>query len=107
MRSSVGVRRRCGAGLAVHPAGIAIAIVLFLPDRHAMLDLVDDEAAGIEGFATMRGAHPDPDRHVGKREASDAVDAEGMSQGKARGGCGDNSLPFLDREGLERLVLER
>src|SRR6202041_829102 len=77
------------------------------PDRYAMLDLVDDEAAGIEGLASMCRAPADPDCHVGKRKAPDARDAEGVSHGKARGRFADDALPLLDCEGLERLVLER
>ena len=36
------------AALAVHPAGVAVLVVLLLPDGHPMLHLVDDVAAGAE-----------------------------------------------------------
>src|ERR1700728_2011714 len=107
MRSLVVVRRRGGASLAVHPAGIAIAIVLLFPDRHAVLDRVDDEATRIEGLASMRCADADPDRHVGEGEPSDAMDAQSVPHGKARGGLLHDARSLFDREGLERLVLER
>src|SRR5260370_16470334 len=55
---SVTGRRR--AALAVHPAGIAASIVFFLPDRHAMLHFVDDEATGVQPLSAMRGTKTDP-----------------------------------------------
>ena len=42
---SVAVRR---ASLAVDPAGVAIGIVLFFPDRQPNLDFVDNVAACLE-----------------------------------------------------------
>src|ERR1700691_6119550 len=102
MRGLVVVRLRGGTRLAVHPAGIAIAIVLFFPDRHAVLDRVDDEATRIEGLASMRGADADPDGHVGKREPPDAMDAQGVPYGIARGRFRDDARTLFDREVLER-----
>ena len=46
LRAQRRLRRRGGAALAVHPAGVTAEVVLLLPDRHAVLDLIDDVAAG-------------------------------------------------------------
>jgi hypothetical protein len=44
---------RLSAALAIDPAGVAVLVVLFLPDRHAVFHFVDDVAAGSEGFGAM------------------------------------------------------
>ena len=44
---------RCRAALAVHPAGVAVHVVLFLPDRHAVFHFIDDVAARGERFGAM------------------------------------------------------
>jgi len=62
------VRRWRGATLAVHPAGITIDVVLFLPDGHAMFDFIDDEAAGAKRLVAMRGADAHPDGHFAQRQ---------------------------------------
>ena len=49
---SVGI---CGATLAVHPARVAVHVVLFLPDGHTVLHFIDDETAGLEGFVAVGG----------------------------------------------------
>src|ERR1700728_5318870 len=71
------LRARRGAALAIDPAGIAVLVVLLLPDRHAVLDLVDDVAAGIEGLAAMRGADADPDRELPDRQRPYAMRTAG------------------------------
>ena len=50
------------------PGGIAIDVVLLLPDREAVLDFVDDVAAGAEGFVAMRGRHTYPHCKVANRQ---------------------------------------
>src|SRR5713226_77976 len=102
----VSVVRRRRAALAVHPAGITAAIVLFLPDRHAMFHFVDDETAGFEGFAAMRGTDSDPHRHIAQIQRADAMDAQSVLHGEAPQGFGDDALAFLHRKFLERLVFQ-
>src|SRR6266478_4638045 len=86
----VSVTRRRRATLAVHPAGITAAIMFFLPDRHAMLHFVDDEAARLEGFAAMRRTDSDPDSHVVQSQRAHAVDAQSVLHRKAPQGVGDD-----------------
>src|SRR5258708_12547641 len=100
----VSVMRRRRAALAVHPARITAAVVLFLPDRHAMLHFVDDETTGVEGFAAMHGADPDPHRHIAQIQGADAMDAQRMLHREAPQGVGDDALAFLHRQFLEALL---
>src|ERR1700721_2237033 len=84
--------------LAVHPARIAAAIVFLLPDRHSMLHLIDDEAAGIEGFAAMRGADAHPHGHVAQSERADAMNAQSVFHREAPQGFVDDAFAFLHGE---------
>src|ERR1700685_2001886 len=97
----VSVMGRGRAALAIHPARITASIVLFLPDRHAMLHFVDDEAAGIEGLAAMRGADSDPHGHVAQPQSADAMNAERVLHREAPQGFGDDAFAFLHGEFLE------
>jgi hypothetical protein len=56
------------ATLAIDPSGVAAAVMFFFPNRQAMLDLIDDESAGIEGFAAVCGTHPNPHCHVAQAQ---------------------------------------
>src|SRR5712671_8146973 len=102
----VSVTRRRREVLAVHPAGIAASIVFFLPDRHAMLHFVDDEAAGVEGLSAMDRTDTDPHGHIAQGQRADTVDAESVLDRKAPQGVGDDALAFLHRELLERFVFQ-
>jgi hypothetical protein len=95
-----------GAGFAVDPAGIPVGVILLLPDRDAMLDVVDDEAAGVEGLAAVRGADPDPDRKLADLQCADAVRAAGALEAKACAGFRQDALTLAGRERCERLVLQ-
>src|ERR1700686_3335219 len=106
MAVRVSVTRRRRAALAIHPARITAAIVLFLPDRHAMFHFVDDETTGFEGLAAMRGTDSDPHGHIAQTQRADAMDAQGVFHGEATQGFGDDALAFLHREFLERLVFQ-
>src|SRR3984885_11719440 len=101
--SMIGRRR---AALAVHPARIAAAIVFLLPDRYSMLHLIDDEAAGIERFAAMRGADADPYGHVAQSQRADAMNAQSVLHREAPQGFGDDAFAFLHGEFLECLVFQ-
>ena len=101
-----GVAPRCGAALAVDPAAVAVRVVLFFPDRHAVLDRIDDVAAGIEGLAPMLGADADPDRHLADAKIADPVQAPCMLDGEALEGLTDDAFAFPHRERLESLVFQ-
>ncbi len=106
---AVGVRVLCGmlrAALAVHPAGIAVLVVLLLPDGHPMLDLVDDVAAGAECLVAMARRDTDPHRLLADLERTDPVHADGVLDAEPRDRLGDDPLAFLDRERLEGFVLQ-
>ena len=101
----VGVRALRTA-LAVDPAGIAVDVVLFLPDRDAMLDLVDDVTARGERFRAMRGAHADPDGEFADREIADAVHASRAPYAEPRDRLRDDAFAFAHRQRRERFVLQ-
>src|SRR5262249_36997022 len=66
MKSSTRARSFTSPPLEAHPY-LAILEVLFLPDRHRLLQGVDGEFAGVERLASMSGRHSDehtrfPDR---------------------------------------------
>src|SRR6185437_1255697 len=110
MMVSLGGRRgggRRGTALAVHPARVAAAVVLFLPDGHAVLYLVDDETAGVEGFAAVGGTHAHPHGHVAHLQGADAMNAPGVQNREALQGLGHDARAFLDREFLEGFVFEK
>src|ERR1700761_2103535 len=60
-----------------HPGSIASHVVFFLPDRQAVLDLVDDVAAGAKGLVAMRRSHTDPHGQVTDGQVAGAVHAMG------------------------------
>src|SRR6266436_9866320 len=101
---SVAGRRR--TALAVHPAGIAASIVLFLPDRDAMCYFVDDETTGVEGLSAMRGTDAHPHGHVAQTQRADTMDAQSVLDRKAPQGVGNDALAFLHREFLERFIFQ-
>src|ERR1700683_5300946 len=102
----VGMLRFCGATLAIDPTRIAAAIMLFLPDRYALLDFIDDESARIEGFAAVCGAHPDPHRHIAHTQRTETMDARDMLHREAPQRLPDDTLAFLDRQLLKRFIFE-
>src|ERR1700732_4367868 len=61
------VNARRGTSLAVHPAGIAVLVVLFLPNRNSMFDFVDDVSACGEGFRAGACTYTSPHCHVTDR----------------------------------------
>src|SRR5260370_36012035 len=63
-------RLRCAA-FAVDPAGGPASIMLLLPDRDALLHFIDDEPAGVEGFARVGRTAAHPHRPCSQVERSD------------------------------------
>src|SRR5690606_1718825 len=97
-------RRPCRA---IDPAALAADVVLFLPDRHARLDLVDDVSARVECRPAMGGAHADPDGAVADREGADAMLGVYRQHFEALARLREDPLPFRNGDRLVRLVLER
>src|SRR6185437_12331597 len=97
-------RRR--TALAVHPPGVTVQVVLLFPDRHAVLDLIDDVAAGPEGLVAVRRAYSDPHRQLPDREVPEAVRAARVCDPEALHGLAEDALTFTQRECLEGLVLQ-
>lgn len=87
---------RGSAALAIDPARVAVAVMLFFPDGDAVLDFIDDVAAGKKRFVAMRCAHADPDCKLAQVESADAMDASSMLHTKVPDGRSDNALAFLE-----------
>jgi hypothetical protein len=102
----IGMIGRRRAALAIDPAGVTVLVVLFLPDRYAVFDLIDDVSACEERLVPMPGAHTDPDGHLADGQITDSMYARGMLDSEARDRVRDDALAFFDGERLERLVLE-
>src|SRR5271163_3214193 len=97
------LRRR--AALAIHPTGVAIPVVFLFPNGDAMLDLVNDETARIEGFAAVCGTYPHPDRHFTQPKRTYPMNAQGLRHGEAPQRFVDDAIALLDRELLKRFVI--
>src|SRR5258708_12698157 len=93
------------AAFAVHPSRIAVSIMLFLPDGQAMLYLIDDEPAGIEGFAAVGRAHAHPYGHLAHGQPPHAVDAQGMLHPNTPQCSPPDPAPFLPSHLLPLLLL--
>lgn len=94
------------ATLAIYPSRIAAAVMFFLPNGHAMLNLIDDESAGIEGFAAVRGTDPNPHCHFSQTQRTDAVDAQGVLHREAPQRFRDDAVAFLHRQLLIGFIFE-
>lgn len=61
---SSGLARIVAGQFAIHPTRVTTGVMLFLPDRHALLYFINDVTAGIEGCAAMCGGSADPHGHI-------------------------------------------
>src|SRR5919109_3017336 len=95
-----------GAALAVDPAGVAVDVVLLLPDGHAVLHFIDDEAAGAEGLVAMRGTDAHPHGDFAECQRAHAVHAGGAGDAEPADGFFDDARAFLLGELGEGLVLQ-
>jgi len=59
--------------MAGDPFSIAVEIMLFLPDRNAVLDLVNNVPTGPESRIPMWRRHTDPDSHIPDPKCSRAM----------------------------------
>jgi hypothetical protein len=98
--------RRLGAAFAVHPAGVTIEVVLFLPDRHTVLDLVDDVPAGGKSFVAVLGGRSDPHGYLADFQQAKAVNAGGSGDPKTPHRLVDDARSFLQCQVLETLIFE-
>src|SRR5258708_14574915 len=103
----VSVAGRHRAALAVHPAGITASIMFFLPDRHAMFHFVDDEPAGVEGLAAVRGADTDPHGHSAQAQGADTMDPERVLYREAPQALRNDPPAFLHPPFMEHLRFQR
>src|SRR5665213_1405371 len=92
--------------LAVDPAGVTVLVVLLLPYRYALFDVVDDVATGVEGCAAVRGAHAHPHRELADLQCPDAVSAVGMLEPEAFAGFRQDAFAFAQRQRRKSLVLQ-
>src|SRR5688572_2222268 len=106
MVMGVSMRGGLSAALAIDPAAVAFRIVLLLPDRQALLDLVDDVPAGCKGLVAMRGCHTHPHRDPADCELADPMHAGDAPHTEPVQRLGDDPFASLEREGLVRFVLE-
>ena len=90
----------------MQPVRVAFAVVLALPDRHALLHFIDDVAAGVEGGATMRCAHPDPHGQIADREGADAVRAAGRQHVETRHRLGHDPFAFAFGQGAIGFIVQ-
>lgn len=103
---SMGVAVRLGASFASDPEGGSVEVELLFPDGKAVLDLVDDEAAGVEGFSAVWGGDDHEDGGVPDGERSGAVDGGGVIESEALDGLGDDAGALLRGDGGVGLVFE-
>ncbi len=97
--------RRCAA-LAVDPSGIAVFVVLLLPDGNAVFHFIDDVAARAKRLVAVARARAHPHRHIADPEIANAVHAGRALDAEALDRLGYDPLAFLHRQRLERLVLQ-
>src|SRR5690606_14809874 len=98
--------RRRGAALAVHPAGVAVDVMLLLPDRQPVLHFVDDVAAGAKGLVAMRCDDAHPHREFTDAEVAEPVHAGDARDAELRARLGEDALALDAPERLEGLVFE-
>jgi hypothetical protein len=95
------------AALAVHPAGVAACVVLLLPDRQPVFDLIDDVAAGAECLIAMARAHAHPYGKLAHGKPAHPMDTRRMIDAEALGCCAEDALGLLVRKRREGLVFQR
>jgi len=95
------------AALAVYPAGVATRVVLLLPDRQPVFDLIDDVAAGAEGFITMARAHSHPYGKLTHGKFAHPMHTCRMIDAEALGCRAEDALGLLVRKRRESLVFQR
>ena len=100
------VNARRGTSLAVHPTGIAVLVVLFLPNRDSMFDFVDDVSACGEGFGAVACAYAYPHCHFTDREVADAVYAGSVFDTKSGNRFGDDAIIAREHDDANAMSFE-
>ena len=90
----------------IQPLGLAVFVVLLLPDRHARLDLVHDPPARLERGLSMRGRGLHSDSRLPEFQLPHAVHARRPSQTVEADGFRYDLLAFGKSQLVERLVLQ-
>src|SRR5690348_17211549 len=77
----------CGPGGSAGPDPLVSAVGegLVLPDGHLGLEVVDEPAAGVEGFGAVGAGRGDDDGEVADLEVADAVDGGEGADGEVGG----------------------
>jgi hypothetical protein len=94
------------AAFAVDPSRVAVAVVLFFPDRETCFHLIDDVSTGIERLVPVRGRYAHPDRTIAYFEHTPAMDTVGMKNRNRGPRLGDDFFAFADGEGFIHFVFQ-
>src|SRR5260370_7377691 len=81
-------------GLQAHPH-LAVLEGLLLPDRHRLLQGIDGETTGLEGFAAVRRGDRDHHARLPDLEAADAMDEGDAIDDRPAAADGRPHLPHL------------
>src|SRR5207302_316226 len=100
--------QRVDSAIVLHHAStqVAAGVMLFLPDRQAVLHLVDDVAARLERLRAVRRAHPHPHGELADGQIPEPVHAGRVRHAEARHRLAENALALAHGERFEGLVLE-
>ena len=91
---------------AVDPFGGPVGVVRAFPDGNAGFGFVDNEAAGVKGGLSVRGADADPDGDIANFQRTDSVDACGRFDFEALARFLEDPRPFFFGEWLVGAVFE-
>ena len=82
------------AAFTIYPAGMAISVMLFLPDREPDFDLVDNLSASLECFVAMRRRDAHPHRAFTNFQLSCAMYTMSVQKREVLPGLFDNGFAF-------------
>jgi hypothetical protein len=94
------------AALAIDPFLGSGAIVFPLPDRHTLLDLINDIAAGIEGGIPMGRYHNNADRNILKVQKTIPMDGSRRHDRKLSLRLDYYNITFRERQFGINFILE-
>lgn len=100
------LRSPVGAPLASDPKALAIGIVLELPDREHVLDLVDDPLAGAEGLRPVGRGDADPNSQVADREVADAMGRDRLTDPETSARPAQDPIALAQAERLVGFVAQ-
>ncbi|GBR20965.1 hypothetical protein AA3271_0866 [Gluconobacter japonicus NBRC 3271] len=94
MRFITGPRSRLTV-MAGNPFGITIKVMLFLPNRNAMLDLINNVPTGPESRIPVRRRYTDPDSHIPDPKCSRAMHRHSVADLETGQSFLDDPFAFL------------